>query len=66
MMMRSQPYQPEWTQISSREPHAAEALDLWIMRDLKRCYDATLAEPLPDELLNLVASLSGPPGRLGE
>jgi hypothetical protein len=60
MMMRSQPDQPEWTQISAREPSAAAALDLWIMRDLRRCYDATLAEPLPAELLNLVAALSGP------
>lgn len=33
---------------------AAAALDKWLSRNLHRQHDVALAEPLPDELLQLV------------
>jgi hypothetical protein len=36
-----------------RDPEQA-AFDQWLQRELSRLYDATLSEPVPDELLRLL------------
>jgi len=53
MMVRPQQQRPEPPQTISRDPRET-AVDLWIARELRRGYNRTLSEPVPEDLLRLI------------